>query len=208
MKGGYDSIYLGLIPRLSECNFQEAAERLGLAHVDGGIQARFLDREYRITTAGAEPLDGKPVNVNNRSVLLYYVLSRGRGDTDNSYVLFESIPSVISGLNEQSRLMNAPLEQYFGNDYAKFCEAAIKLGGMEEESRAGKHLWKFIVLPRIPLKILYYEEDDEFPASIQIMLDTSAPRFLEFECLAFMVGCFVRALIKTAQYGSTAGWDG
>jgi hypothetical protein len=207
MKGGYDSIYLGLITKLSECDFQESAERLGLEYVDGGIQVYFLKREYRITLDGVEPLDGQPVNANNGSVLLYYLLSNGRGDPENSYVLFESIPRMISGLDFQNRMMSHPLERKFGNDYVKFSEAAVKLGGIEEESQMGKHLWKFNVLPKIPLKIVFYEADDEFPTNIQIMLDKTALQFLEFECLAFMVGCFVRALIKTAQLGDVVGWE-
>lgn len=207
MKGGYDSIYLGLITKLSECDFQESADRLGLEYVDGGIQVNFLKREYRITLDSVEPLDGQPVNVNNRSVLLYYLLSKGRGDPENSYILFESIPGMISGLNVQNRLMNTPLEQYFGGNYVKFSEAAVKLGGKEEESQVGKHLWKFNVLPKIPLKIVFYEADDEFPVNIQIMLDKTALQFMEFECLAFLVGCFVRTLTNTAQYGDVVGWE-
>ena len=82
-----------------------------------------------------------------------------------------------------------------------------QLGGLEEESQMGKHLWKFIILPKIPLKIIFYDADEEFPVDIQIMLDKTALQFLEFECLAFMVGCFVRALIKTAQYGDVVGWE-
>jgi hypothetical protein len=153
---------------------------------------------------GVEALDGQPFNSNNGSVLLYYLLSIGRGDPENSYVLFESIPRMISGLGFQNRMMSRPLEQKFGNDYAKFSEAAAKLGGMEEEARMGKHTWKFDVLPKIPLKVVFYEADDEFPTNIQIMLDKTALQFLEFECLAFMVGCFIRALIKTTQLGDVA----
>jgi len=205
MKGGYDSIYLGIIPKLSECDFQESAKRLGLEYVNGGIQVCFLKREYRITLDGVETLDGQPFNSNNGSVLLYYLLSKGRGDPENSYVLFESIPRMISGLGFQNRMMSRPLEEKFGNNYIKFSEAAVNLGGIEEESRMGKHLWKFNVLPKIPLKIVFYEADDEFPTNIQIMLDKTAIQFLEFECLAFMVGCFVRALIKTAQFGDVVG---
>lgn len=207
MNGGYDSIYLELIAKLSELDFQESADRLGLEYVDGGAQLRFLKREYRITIDGVEPLDGQPVNVNNLSVLLYYILSKGQGEPQNSYVPFESIPRMIGGLHAQSRLMNTPLERYFGNDHVKFSEAAQKLGGIEEKSKAGKHLWKFDVLPKIPLQLVFYEADDDFPAEIQIMLDRTAIQFLEFECLAFMVGCFVRALIKTAQYGDVVGWE-
>jgi len=55
-------------------------------------------------------------------------------------------------------------------------EAAVKLGGIEEESQAGKHLWKFIVLPKIPVKILHYDADDEFPVSIKIMVDEISMR--------------------------------
>jgi hypothetical protein len=207
MKGGYDSIYLGLISKLPECDFQESAERLGLEYADGSIQVCFLKRKYRITLDGVEALDGQPVNPNNGSVLLYYLLSKGRGDPKNSYILFESIPRMISGLGFQNRMMSQPLERKFGNDYFKFSEAAVKLGGIEEDSQVGKHLWKFNVLPKIPLKIVFYEADDEFPTNIQIMLDKTALQFLEFECLAFMVGCFVRALIKTAQLGDVVGWE-
>jgi hypothetical protein len=204
---GYDSIYFELITKLSECDFHESAERLGLQYSDDGVQVSFLKREYRITLDGVEPLDGQPVNVNNRSVLLYYLLSKGQGDPENSYIPFESIPRMISGLPLQSRLMNTPLERHFAKDYVKFSEAALKLGGIEEGAQVSKHLWKFDVLPKIPLKIVFYEADDEFPAEIQIMLDKTALHFLEFECLAFMVGCFVRAIIKTAQYGDVVGWE-
>jgi hypothetical protein len=207
MNRGYDSIYLGLISQLSKLDFQESADRLGLDYVDGGVQLRFLQREYRITIDGVEPLDDEPVNVNNLSVILYYLLSKGQGEPENSYIPFESIPRMISGLHAQSRLMNAPLERYFGSEYAKFCEAAAKLGGIEEVAQVGKHLWRFDVLPKIPLKLVHYEADEDFPVEIQIMLDTTAIRFLEFECLAFLVGCFVRALIKTAQYGDVVGWE-
>ena len=207
VKGGYESICCGLIARLSGCDVQEAADRLGLEYVDGGIRVRFLGREYRIAADGVEPVDGHRVDVNTRSALLYYLLSKGQGDPEGAYVLFEAIPRMISGLSAQNRLMNAPLERQFGNDYAKFSDAARRLGGREGESGVGKHLWGFNVLPKIPLRIVFYEADEEFPASIQIMLDRTALRFLEFECLAFMVGLFVRALIKTAQYGDVVGWE-
>ncbi len=123
MKGGYDSIYLGLIPKLAECDFEKSADRLGLEYVDGKVQVQFLNRRYVITLDGVEPLDGQPVDVNTRSVLLYYLLSQGAGNPANSYIPFESIPRMISGLGVQNRLMSTPLERAFGNDYSKFSQA-------------------------------------------------------------------------------------
>jgi len=75
MSSGYEQIYESLIPKLSECNFLEVAERLGLsAQQDGTLSVNFLGREYEISSRGVNPTDGKPVNVNNRSVLAYYTL--------------------------------------------------------------------------------------------------------------------------------------
>lgn len=207
MKGGYDSIYLGLIPRLSDCDFHESADRLGGRYVTEGVHLTFLKRDYRITKQGAEVLDGQPVNINNLSVLVYYILSKGRGDPEHSYIRFESIPRFVGGLSGQNRLMSAPLERYFAEDYANFADAARKLGGIEIEFQTGKHSWIFDVLPKIPLKIDFYEADEDFPVEIQILLDKTAPHFLEFECLAFMVGCFVHTMIRTAQHGDVVGWE-
>lgn len=207
MQGGYDAIYRGLVGRLAECDFRESAQRLGLEYANGQIRVRFLMRDYGITLNGVQPLDGQPVNVNNLSVLLYYVLSQGHGEPENLYIPFQSIPRLTGGLNTLTRLMNAPLERYFGEDYQKFRDAALRLGGMEEESGRGKHVWKLYVLPKIPMKIIFYEADEDFPVDIQIMLDNTAIQFLEFECLAFLVGCVVRSLIKTAQHNSVIGWE-
>jgi hypothetical protein len=133
-------------------------------------------------------------------VLLYYLLCAGHGDPEGSYVLFEAMPRMVGALGAQSRMMNAPLERHFANSYGTFSAAATRLGGSEEECQAGTHLWKFTVLPKIPVKLAFYEADDEFPVSVEIMLDATALQFLEFECLAFMVGCLVRALIETAPH--------
>ena len=132
------------------------------------------------------------------------MLSEGRGDPEGSYVLLEAIPRMVGALGAQSRLLNAPLEQRFADGYGTFRAAAKRLGGVEEESRAGTHVWKFDVLPKIPVKLIFDEADDDFPLSVQIMLDRTAVRFLEFECLAFMVGCLVRALVEDPQHGDLA----
>jgi hypothetical protein len=207
VNSGYDSIYRGLVARLPQYDLEEAAGRLGLEYVSGAVRVRFLSREYAITRQGVDPLDGHPVNVNIRNVLLYYLYSTGRGDPEDSYILFEAIPRTITGLNSPGHVISAPLARHFGNDRVRFAEAAARLGGTLREATVHEHVWRFTVLPKIRLQAVFHDADDEFPATVQIMLDRAALRFLEFECLAFMTGCLVRALIKTSQYRDVAGWD-
>jgi hypothetical protein len=196
MSGGYDAIYAGLIPKLADCDFQESAERLGLAYAAGSVQVEFLKRRYVITRAGVEPLDGGPADANTRSVLIYYLLSKGAGEPENVYILFENIPRLTGGLGSPIRLMSKSLEREFRTDYDRFARAAAVVGGIEEATQPGRHDWRFDVLPKLPVKMTYYEADDEFPVSIPILLDRTSVKFVEFEVLAFMVGCLGRALVR------------
>jgi hypothetical protein len=206
MNGGYEQIYLGLLPRLGECDLAESAQRLGLPiSANGTVIAQFCGREYSIASAGVVPTDGLPVDVNNRSVLAYYILSKGRGQPEESFVPLARLSGTLDGQKiHDKNLFVRPLLHAFGDDYKKFEAAARKLDGVPEgpAADAGQR-WRFAVLPRIPLRLIFYPADEEFPADIQLLFDRSAPKFLEFECLAFLSGCFVKALLSAARDATT-----
>jgi hypothetical protein len=201
MSTGYGQIYRGLLPRLAQCDFAESAGRLGLElTANGDVTVKFCGREYRINAAGVQPADGQPDDVIYRSVLAYYILSPGRGEPEHSYVPLFRTAGIIDGQKLHDKgILSTPLLREFGDDYDKFQSAAGKIGGVPENSSPdGGHCWTFQVLPKIPLRLVFYEADEEFPADIQILFDRSAPQFLAFECLAFLTGCFSKSLIRAA----------
>ena len=208
MSSGYEQIYESLIPKLSECDLLEVAERLGLSpQPDGGASVNFLGREYEISSRGVNPTDGKPVNVNNRSVLAYYTLSKGVGEPAFSYVPISNLASTGIIFSTNIKWMTDPLGKTFSGGYVTFSETMCKLGGVfNDKSKSGGYSWLLKVLPKILLQIVYYDGDDEFPCEVQILFDKNASRFMEFECLAFLEGCLVRAMIMTAKTGDTAEW--
>jgi hypothetical protein len=202
MRSGYERIYLDLLPRLLQCDLVESARRLGLPVLGNSeVAVDFCGREYVITPTGVNPVDGKPVDVNFRSVLAYYLLSKGRGEPEYSFVPLTRMTGMIAGQKTFDQgLMVKPLIREFGVDYDKFQFAARQLGGvLESPAEDGGHRWTFLVLPKIPLRLVFYEADDEFPADIQLLLDRTAPKFMEFECLAFLSGCFAKSLILAAS---------
>ncbi len=208
MCSGYEQIYENLLPKLSECDFSEVAGRLGLAlRPDGSISVNFLGREYEISSRGVNPTDGKPVNINNRSVLAYYALSKGTGEPAFSYVPVSSLTGTKVVFSSNLKWMAGSLGEIFSENYEKFSETMRRLGGVfSGKLNSGGYAWLLDVLPKIPLQIVYYDSDDEFPCEVQILFDKNASRFMEFECLAFLGGCLVRALSMTAETGDTAGW--
>ncbi len=210
MTSSYDVIYEALLPKLAECNLAESAARFGL-NIDakGQITINFFKRDYLISSTGVTPVDGKPVNINNRSILIHYVLSQGAGEPVYSFKpLFRMTTIFSSGDTGKASMMDAPLIKSFGNDVNKLAGTIMKLGGKSENSQEPySQCWIMDVLPKIPVKLIYREADEDFPVEIQTQFDVTAPEILEFECLAFLCGCLVRALIKTAEYGTVDGWE-
>jgi len=208
MSSGYEQIYESLIPKLSQCDFKEVAKRLGLSlQPNGTLSVNFLGREYEISSKGVNPTDGRPVNINNRNVLVYYTLSKGTGEPAFSYVPISYLAGTGMIFNSNLKWMTDPLGKMFSGNYAAFNETMCRLGAsFNGKLRSYGYSWILNVLPKIPVQIVYYEEDDEFPCDVQILFDKNASRFMEFECLAFLEGCLVQAIIMTAQTGDTAGW--
>jgi hypothetical protein len=147
------------------------------------------------------PLDDLPYDVNDLSVLIYYITSEGAGELSYDFAPLNRLTGMIDGQNNlTSGIFNSPLIREFASDVEKFAEAVTALGGTEERSGPhGGRAWQILILPKILFRIVYYEPDAEFPADIQIMLDKTAPRFLDFECLAFLSGSMVNALIKISR---------
>jgi len=207
MISGYEQIYESLIPRLSTCDFSEGAKRLGMSlHPNGTLSVGFLGREYEISARGVNSMDGKPVHVNNRSVLAYYALSRGAGEPACSYVPISHLAgTIIFGTN--IKWMTDPLGKAFSGEYAAFGKTLRRLGAVfDGKLKSGGYSWILKALPKIIPQVVYYDQDDEFPCEVQILFDANASRFMEFECLAFLEGCLVRAMIMTAQTGDATGW--
>ncbi|GHU60255.1 hypothetical protein FACS1894171_0990 [Clostridia bacterium] len=193
---GYEKLYLDLKPRLTGCDFDESAERLGLKRIEGGVSVTLLGREFHVTAEGAEPADGLESGPNSRSVLVHYVTGGGWGKPGDDFLPLFSLTGMIEGQNAQNRsLMTEPLTREFGGDVEKLKKAAARIGGEYlGPNSSGAHIWQFEALPKIPIRLEFYEADDEFPAEAQILFESSAGKFMEFECLAFLAGCMSSGL--------------
>jgi len=194
MSNGYEHIYQAIVHKLDGCDFDEAAQRLGLTQpVNGIIKTVFLGREYEIAPTGITASDGLPTDPNFRSTLIYYVTSKGNAEPAYAYKLLRSFVSTPLGGFDVS-WQTDPLVRKFGNDYVGFCHALKSIGAVPEKSpKRSEYVWSYRILPKIPMQIIYIEADDEFPCEINLKLDNNADTFMEFEQLAFLCGCFVKA---------------
>jgi hypothetical protein len=56
---------------------------------------------------------------------------------------------------------------------------------------------QFPALPRVPLLMLYNDEEEPFPAQCSVLLQRGAPRYMDMECMA-MLGMVLAARLQAA----------
>ena len=207
-QNGYEKTYETIRPLLRDLDIPYTARRLGFDLVSRDEMAvSFLGRRFRVTRAGVSPGDGQPVNVNHRSVLVYYAVSPGTGNPLMDFALPGTFSGgIFSGAATGAGLdwMSAPLRRAYGNDYPAFAVVARTLGMIYLGSRApGEHNWAYRLLPKIPVKVNYYEADDEFPCEVKIYYDKTVTHFFDFEPLAVLNSCFTGALAAAKNSGGS-----
>ncbi|MDR2459822.1 MAG: DUF3786 domain-containing protein [Deltaproteobacteria bacterium] len=195
---GYEKNYERLKLWLLEQDFTANAKELGLKVTEKGANARLLGRDYLISKDGVFPLDGEESHANCRSILIHYSLSQGKGEPGDEYLTLYQLPGVLRGRRDPGKdILNGKIERAFGQGgHELFAEAAKKIGGsFLGEHEAGGKLWHFEALPKIPLRVIFIEADEEYPVEVRVLFPSRAPEFLGFECLAFLNGCLADALV-------------
>jgi hypothetical protein len=90
-----------------------------------------------------------------------------------------------------------PLKKTFGTNIQGLVKAAVKLGG--QAIPAGDAGFEFRVLPRIPVQLILWEGDAEFPAEANILFDETIGDILSPEDVAWLSGMLVYRLMALSR---------
>lgn len=198
---GRDIIFRDLLARLSHFPVRAAAADMGLPfRKTGQVEIPLLGRRYLVDQSGVARADGKPVHPVHGSVLAGYLMYRCMGQPAGRFVpldhLTELVPaqSSYSGARLESRLAHAADKNPGG-----FAEALAKLGARPGgEAGSGGQSWIVELLPKMPVQVVLYPGDAEFPATCRLLFDLTATNFLEFEYLAVLATVFVDTVAALA----------
>jgi hypothetical protein len=199
MQKGYEKTYNWVKSLLETCDFSDSSQRLGLKQIsENKILINFFDRTYQITKGDIELLEQKTIwdvdsedyEYNLKSVLGYYALSKANVDPVYEYsTLGYFSGGVFRDDSSWQSMINNKFSTIFDNNYEKFKEIMDIFGiEYEEGSGNGKYIWDYKILPKIPIKLVFYEGDDEYPSKLQILYDNNVLKIFNFEQLAVLHG--------------------
>ena len=109
------------------------------------------------------------------------------GNPDRFIVTALAARSNVSLIHEQARRLKPRIAALFDE------EAAHKLDGMK--LGYGDAAFAFHVLPRVPLAVIYWRGDEDFPANCQILFDASASHYLPTDLCAILGSMLTRKLL-------------
>jgi hypothetical protein len=148
-----------------------------------------------MTAAPAE--DSQPVNDMELTLLLFYLSMADGTVPAGQWISFSELPDGRFYDQAFQGYTGHSLAGAFQNDLPAFSRAAVTSNGVAYP--AGDAAFAFQVLPHLPLLAVYWQGDEDFPASAKILFDATAPHYLPTEACAILGSTLTRRLLKARQ---------
>jgi hypothetical protein len=177
----------------------EAVARRAAVEFDAVAQAYLVPLCGQVVriVPGAKRVEGGPAGFEPTLACVQYLLTAQDEPPAGERVGPRSLPSgdfFFRGPHDfpTERLVNA-----FGDRPDAFCKASEKIGG--QTVAAGDAAYEFAALPRVPMTIVLWRADEEFPARVQMLVDRGAHRQLPLDALLVLAHVLAKRLIAAAE---------
>ena len=174
----------------------DVAAGLGAELRGGSLSIRCLGRDFLMSPDGTIAAAG-PLSPWMQILLLHYVRTRGAATNSGTWVSFTDLKAGLMKSKSFARDCEEPLRVLFDRDLQPVERALERLGGLRQAGTPAPIAWKIFALPRVPVLLLYWPRDEEFPSKIKILFDATADRFLDVESLTFLI----EGLVKNIESG-------
>ena len=202
LNGGdnYELVYQRLIKKVSQMDLSRVVLSLGGDRLENRFRLRLLGTPYMVDREGIWRESGKQPNVSIRIVLCHYLIQAGQSDLTGEWVSYRDFKDSAFFISNFQVNAEDRTARYFSGKGRKLEEAAERLGGQPYgEFQTGDVCRYFQALPRVPMLLVFYDRDEDFPASCKILFDRSAPAWLDMECLAVLGWLLAELLIKNGS---------
>ena len=190
------------VEKLSQESFDAIAQRSGFKPSAGqALQIPFLDRTYQVSYPlfdfKDQTNDEKEVPIPEQVLILHYLMATEVPALIGRWVSYREIPGASFYYGAFIKRAVDPLKKVFGQNISGFSQAATSLQAHNIEG--GDAGFEFRVFPAVPLQLILWKGDDEFPAEANILFDETIGRILSPEDVAWLAGMVVYRMIALSR---------
>lgn len=188
-----ESLIADLRKQVAALSFDQVGPGLGAPLTDGALPIRCLGRDFLVGADGAITTAGA-LSPWMQILLLHYVRTHGDAGLSGTWVGFTDLKAALMKAKSFARDCEEPLRGLFDRDAAAAGLALERLGAAREPGTPAPTAWKLFALPRVPVLVLHWPAEEEFPSKLKVLFDATADRYLDVESLTFLVEGLARAV--------------
>lgn len=190
------------VETLSQESFDTILERSGYnSPAANTLRVPFLDRTYHIRYPEFKFEDlvntDKEIPIQEQVLILHYLTTADMPLLTRDWVSYREIPGASFYFSAFVKRAIDPLKKVFGQNTFGFAQASEKLDATKIER--GDVGFEFRVFPNVPLQLILWAGDDEFPEEANILFDRTIEKILSPEDVAWMAGMVVYRLIALSR---------
>lgn len=186
-----------LIAKLSEevrtLRLADIAEGIGAAMDGDALVLNCMGRRFTISPDGDISTHG-PVTPWIKILILHYIRMQGKGGLAGKWTSFSELRGGMMKAHSFERDCEEPFRDLCDRNPGAVAGALRHMGAEPGKGFPTEHAWRISLLPKVPVAILYWPRDEEFPSNAKILFDSTADKFLDVETLIFLVEGLVKIL--------------
>ncbi len=200
-KTTFDKIYKNYLTEIAGLNFQCIKDQLGIEVVNDEAVIDFFGSAYRVSPNGIKDPSGKrPAHAISVVLCKYMLLCPKKDPTQKDWVSYKDFRDAAPFVGGFVNNSEVPIAAKFSGRLGMLEKAGKRLGGCSPDIDLPYDLsLKFQALPKVPILMLFNDEDDEFPARTSLLFEKRAEKYLDMECLAMIAWSLYELLIKIAE---------
>jgi len=175
----------------------DSQELVILEYLNQSHQVTFPDIQVSLVDAEAE------VPIKDKILLLHYLTLAQGTPVANKFIAFKELPEGASYSPTFSKRSIEPLVKYFGREPQRLIEAAGRLGGRKVDY--GDVAVTINVFRQVPITIVLWRGDEEFPPRSNILFDATIPDYLFTEDITVLCETITWKLIRFLREGKSSG---
>ncbi|AET70064.1 hypothetical protein Desor_4660 [Desulfosporosinus orientis DSM 765] len=189
----YSAAHELALKKFRACSLEEMASCSGYTLKNNALQLEFLGQSYLLNypSGSFEPLQpsARELPVPTQILILHYVTNLSDIQEVGQLISYKELPGGSIYIKPFTGRAIDPLVRIFGSDPDSLLKVASHLGGYS--NGLGDVGITYKVFSRVPLSLILWRADDEFPASGNILFDASASAILPTEDFAVLASTVV-----------------
>jgi hypothetical protein len=160
----------------------------------------FFYRKIEITWPEGEviSLEGaKDLSLQGQGLIMHYLVQAKGAPLTNTWITFREIPSGEFYYPAFVKRAKEPLVRTFGSQPELLINLGTKMGGTK--GAEGNVALCFQTFPHVPVCLIIWAGDNEFPPDGNLLFDSSISKYLPTEDIAVLSGLVVYSLIGMAD---------